>query len=219
MSARVEAGGSEHRAWWVRALLVLQAPRSVFVAVREDSPESLEARQEPITALVILAGIAWVLSSGAAGTLLDAGGYDGVVIAIWAFIVGSLFGLASYWVLGAALHVAARGFGSVGTYRRARHIVGFAAAPIALSLVLVPPLRLALYGGDVFRRGGADEGSLARALEILEFAFVAWAAALLVIGVRAVHGWTWARAAACVGAAVVALALVTSVVLPLVQGG
>ncbi len=30
------------------------------------------------------------------------------------------------------------------------------------------------------------------------FAFVAWATVLLVIGVRAVHGWTWLRAAAAV---------------------
>jgi hypothetical protein len=31
---------------------------------------------------------------------------------------------------------------------------------------------------------------------LVELAFVAWATILLVVGVRAVHGWTWPRAAA-----------------------
>jgi len=49
--------------------------------------------------------------------------------------------------------------------------------------------------------------------DLIELAFFVWAAVLLVIGVRAVHGWTWARAsAACVLALVapVALALALS---------
>jgi hypothetical protein len=48
---------------------------------------------------------------------------------------------------------------------------------------------------------------------VIELAFFVWAAVLLVIGVRAVHGWTWARAgAACALALVapVALALLVS---------
>ena len=45
---------------------------------------------------------------------------------------------------------------------------------------------------------------------LIQFAFFAWAAVLLVVGVRAVHGWTWARAlAAC------ALALAAPVLLAL----
>ena len=40
--------------------------------------------------------------------------------------------------------------GSLGTYRRARHILAFAAVPLALSLS-VWPVRLAIYGTDVWR--------------------------------------------------------------------
>ena len=36
----------------------------------------------------------------------------------------------------------------------------------------------------------------------LTYAFVAWAVVLLVIGVRAVHGWTWQRALGACGLAV-----------------
>ena len=34
------------RDWWLRALLVLQRPRPVFVALRDDSKESLADRAE-----------------------------------------------------------------------------------------------------------------------------------------------------------------------------
>jgi hypothetical protein len=53
----------------------------------------------------------------------------------------------------------------------------------------------------VFRTGGADAGTGTRLFEVLELAFVAWTVALLVIGVRAVHGWTWARAGSAVAVA------------------
>ncbi|MDP8910554.1 MAG: YIP1 family protein [Actinomycetota bacterium] len=219
MTSRLEAAPSEQRAWWLRALLVLQAPRAVFAAVREESPESLEARQEPLTAVVILAGIAWLLSTGTARTILDDVNYDAVVVAVWAFVVGALFGLASYWVVGGAVHLSARRLGSLGSYRRARHIVGFAAVPIALSIVLLPPLRIALYGGDIFREGGADDGVAGRALELLELGFVAWTLVLLVVGVRTVHGWTWRRATASVALGLGGLAAITTVLLPLLRGG
>ena len=198
-------------------MLVLQAPRAVFSALRDDSRESFEARQEPLTAIVILGGIAWVLSTGTAGTLLDDLNYDATIVAVWAFIVGTLFGLASYWVVGAALHVSVRRFGSLGSYRRTRHTVGYAAVPIAASCLLLPPLRLALYGGDIFRGGGSDAGGAGRVLELLELGFVAWALALLVIGVRAVHGWSWSRALASVAIALGGLALLTTFLLPVVQ--
>ena len=38
----------------------------------------------------------------------------------------------------------------------------------------------------------------------LQLVFVAWAVALLVIGVRSVHGWTWSRAAGACALAVLA---------------
>ena len=72
MESRVEPTSvSEDKAWLLRALLVLQSPRAVFTAMRDDSDEPARARQEPITALVLLAGIAAVLWTPVASTLLD----------------------------------------------------------------------------------------------------------------------------------------------------
>jgi hypothetical protein len=76
-----------------------------------------------------------------------------------------------------------------------------------LSLVLWP-VKLALYGQDVFRSGGRDGGAGAHAFPTLFAAFLAWSIVLLVIGVRAVHGWSWSRSAAAT-----ALALVLPVLL------
>jgi hypothetical protein len=195
------------RDWWLRALLVLQRPRPVFVALRDDGKESLSDRAEPVLLIVILAGIALALASGTASHLMDDSSYDGLVTAVWAFVVGGVNGGFGYFFLGALVHVGARALGSQGTYRRSRHVLAFAAVPIALSLVLWP-VKLALYGDDVFRRGGHDAGSGSRAFTALTLVFVAWAVALLVVGVRSVHGWTWGRAAAaCLIAAVVPVAL------------
>jgi hypothetical protein len=196
------------RDWWLRALLVLQRPRPVFVALRDESKQSLSDRSEPIMAIVMLAGIAGALASGTAAHLLDDPDYDGLLIAVWAFIAGSISGLFGYFVLGGALHLGARLLGSQGTFRRNRQIVAFAAVPVALSLVLWP-VKLALYGEDVFRRGGSDAGTGSHVFAALELAFVAWAAVLLVIGVRAVHGWSWGRAVA-VSVPVVVLPVVFS---------
>jgi len=186
------------RDWWLRTFLVLQRPRPVFVALRDDSKESLADRAEPVLAIVLLAGIAGVLSTATAGRLMDPpDGYDWLLVAVWTFIAGSLYGAFGYFTFGALLYGGGKALGSQGSYRRARHVLAFAAVPIALSLVLWP-VELAVYGGDLFRSGGSDTGAGADAFAALGLAFVAWSAALLVVGVRAVHGWTWARAlAAC----------------------
>jgi hypothetical protein len=132
-----------------------------------------------------------------------------VLIAIWAFFAGSVYGLFVYFAFGAVLHGSVKALGSQGSYRRTRHVLAFALVPIALSLA-VWPVKLALYGGDWFHAGGRDTGSGGLAFDLIQFAFVLWSLALLVVGVRAVHGWTWARAAAAC-----ALALVAPVVLAL----
>jgi hypothetical protein len=191
------------RDWWLRTLLVLQRPRPVFVALRDNSRESLSDRSEPVLLIVLLAGIAAVLSTRTAAHLMDDGSYDGLLVAVWAFIAGSLYGLFGYFAYGALLHGGVKALGSEGSFRRSRHIVAFASVPIALSLV-VWPVKLALYGGAVFRSGGSDRGTGIRVFEALELAFLAWAAILLVTGVRAVHGWTWGRAAAACVLALVA---------------
>jgi hypothetical protein len=163
--------------------------------------------------VILLAGIAGVLSTRSAGQLMDDGDYDNLLVAVWAFLAGGVYGIFGYFAFGAVLHGGGRALGSQGTYRRARHVLAFAATPIALSLVLWP-IKLAVYGDSLFRSGGSDHGAGSRVFDVLELGFLAWAAVLLVIGVRAVHGWTWARAtAAC--ALAVALPTLVGVLLAL----
>ena len=190
------------RDWWLRALLVLQRPRPVFVALRDDSKESVSDRAEPVLAIVLLAGIAALLPTSTAGTYLDDGSDGGLILAVWVFLAGSLFGAFGYFTLGGLLYGSSKALGSQGSYRRSRHVLAFAAAPIALSLVLWP-VKLALYGESLFRSGGSDHGVGAGVFDALELGFLLWSAALLVVGVRAVHGWTWARAAVASTAVVV----------------
>jgi hypothetical protein len=214
MTATVQEQRSGMRDWWLRTLLVLQRPRPVFAALRDDSRESRSDRSEQVLLIVWLSGIAYALASPTASHLMNDSDYDGLLVAVWAFIAGGIVGGFAYFVLGAVLQVSVRAVGSQGRYRRTRHVLAFACVPLVLSLVLVP-VRLALYGEDVFRSGGSDAGSGAHVFEVLEYGFALWAFALLVVGVRSVHGWTWQRAAAAVAIALgiaLALAAVVAVV-------
>jgi hypothetical protein len=200
------------RDWWLRTLLVLQRPRPVFAALRDDSKEAAGDRSEQVLLVVLLAGIAGVLTTGTAAHLNDDGSYSPILIAIWAFFAGSVYGLFGYFLFGAVLHGGVKALGSQGSYRRSRHVLAFALVPVALSLIAWP-VKLALYGGDWFRAGGGDTGGGGLAFDLIQLAFLVWAVVLLVVGVRAVHGWTWARAAAACAIALVApvaLALVLS---------
>jgi hypothetical protein len=181
------------REWWLRTVLVLTAPRAVFVALRDDSPEEAAKRSEPVCLIVILAGMAFVLSTTTTAHLMDDQDYSGLLVAVWAFLAGSLLGGLAYWALGAVLAGVSLALGSQGSYRRARHVLAFAAVPVALSLVLWP-LKIGLYGDDLFHRGGSDTGAGYDFFVALWIGACLWSAALLLIGVRAVHGWTWGRA-------------------------
>jgi hypothetical protein len=193
----VERARSGEREWWLRALLVVQSPRAVFAALRDDSQDAVVQRQEPVLAIVLLAGIAGVLMTSVAGRLLDDSEYDVAVLLVYLFVAGLVHGFAGLFILGGLLYLGASLVGSLGSFRQARHILAFAAIPILLTLV-VWPIRLALYGEDVFRRGGADTGTGASAFEWLEWAAVGWSLALLAIGVHVVHGWSRPRTAAAV---------------------
>jgi hypothetical protein len=207
----VNAVAASGREWWLRTALVLTAPRAVFVALRQDGEDGAADRAEPVLLIVLLAGVAFVLSTRTAATLMDptsSDHYDGPLVAVWAFLAGSVFGGTAYWLLGAVLQLSVKALGSQGSYRRSRHLLAFASVPIALSLVLWL-LKLALFGSSLFHAGGADSGSGGKVFVALWIAAAAWSAALLVVGVRAVHGWTWARAAA---AAVAPLAVAAAIV-------
>jgi hypothetical protein len=193
------------REWWLRTALVLASPRAVFVALRQDDPDDLSRRSEPVLAIVLLSGIVFVVSTRTAAHLMDDHDYDGLLVAVWTFLAGSLYGGVAYLVLGALLHLPSVFLGSQGTYRRSRHVLAFAAVPVALSLAFWP-VKLALYGSDLFRQGGSDSDGGARVFEVLGLVFLAWSACLLVIGVRAGHGWSWARAAVAAAAPAAAVA-------------
>jgi hypothetical protein len=196
---------SPERQWWLRTLAVFQAPRAVFAALRDDSDEAAGARQEPVLALVFLAGISGVLLTGARERFLDDPRIDTVLVAVLVFLTGGIYGATTYWLGGGALHFGLRAAGARGSYRRARHLLAFAAAPLALMLLLVWPVRLVLYGADSFRTGGEDEGTGGLVLDGLAAAFVLWSLALLAYGISVVERWTIVRAA--VSLALVLLAL------------
>jgi hypothetical protein len=193
---------------------VLQSPRPVFAALRDDSDEAAEARQDAAGTVVWVAGIAVVLATTVANTLLDDPARDWVVLAVWAFLAGGLTGFTLYYVLGKVLHVSLRRLGSRGSFRRARHLLAFAAAPVALALVAYWPIRIAIYGQDLFRFDGSDGGTTGTVFAWIFYVFPAWGLVLLVIGVRTVHGWSWARSLAGVAyASAVAAALAVAVTL------
>ncbi len=140
--------------WWLRlpALLVAAhgpCSRRCGTTRRRRPPP----RQEQVLALVLVAGVAGVLFTSVAGHLLDDPALDGLLVAIWAFIGGGIYGGAVFWIGGGALYAALHGFGSLGSYRRARHLLALAGAPVALSLVIYWPVKAIVYGGDALPLG------------------------------------------------------------------
>jgi hypothetical protein len=189
------------RSWWRRVPLMLAAPTVVFAELRDETAEATEARQEPVTAVAGLAGAAGVLGTPVARHLLNDSSMSVALIPVWAFIGGVVYALAFYWLGGGLLAGASRRLGGHGSWRRSRHVLALACVPLALSLVTLWPVRIAVYGQDLFRTGGDDYGRSDAIFGAVFLGFIAWSGALLVIGVRAVHGWTWARALGAVALA------------------
>jgi hypothetical protein len=198
------------RSWWLKAPAVLVAPRPVFVAVRDESVEDAEDRQEPLAALIGLAGISVVLVSPTFRRMLNDASVDEVLIPVLAFISGVLYAVATMWIGGGLLFYASRRLGGLGSYRRSRHVLALASAPFALALVTFWPVRIAVYGSDLFRTGGDDYGRGDAIFGGIFLGFVAWSVILLVLGVRAVHGWGWLRAVGTVLLAAAVPALIVA---------
>lgn len=220
---RVESGAGHaaeaglEREWWLRTLAVLTSPISTFAALRDASRARAEAREEPVLAIMLLAGIASVLATPTVGDLLDSRERSVAGVAVVVFLAGALYGVATYWIGGGFLRLGLRAAGSAGTYRQARHLLALAAVPLALAVLVVWPLRLAVYGGDVFRAGGGDEAAAGRVFDAVELGFFAWAAVLLVLGVKTVHEWPVVRALGAL--ALAALALLVFSLAFLIAGG
>lgn len=206
------AGGSEldQGIWARRALYVLQSPGAVFRALRSEHEDAAGARQEAVSALVLLAGIGAVLAVPQTGRLLDDPAVDTLLVVVLVVLSGFLYGIAGYWLGGALLRLGERSVGGGGGYRRARHLVAYAAAPLALSLLVLWPIRVALHGDDLFRTSGADEGTAGTIMARFQLIFVAWSLALVVAGVRNVHGWSWPRATLAAAPLVVAAVTVVA---------
>lgn len=167
------------REWLRRAVLVLTGPRGVFEALRDDSVESAGDRQDVVVALAFGGGVAAALATASFGALDD---LDALETSIWIFATGFAYGFVGYWVLGWALSFVVERLGGEGSRRRTRHVLAFALAPLVFALptwLIYAPL-LVLVG--------------------------AWSLGLLVLGLRVVHGWSGARAAAAIALAVVWLA-------------
>jgi hypothetical protein len=164
--------------WWRRVPRMLWRPREVLVALRETDEDDEAARQEPILAVVLLAGMTAVLLMG--GTLVDDRTVDGLVAASVTFIAGALYGAAGYFVLGLGVLIGVRGANGQSAFRQARHLVAYSAVPIAASFFLVAPAIGLLYGVDYFR--GMAPSSSGRVVAALGLPFVAWSAGLLVAG-------------------------------------
>jgi hypothetical protein len=184
MSDRRERGRSLQKEWWLRTFGIFHRPRMVFAALVDDSGEAVEARQEPLLATVTLAGVAAVLSTSLAGRVLDDPVFSSSVLAVlaWAFVGGLLYGTVVYWFGGLIVHAISSLLRTGATYRQARHVLGFASAPLALSLLLVWPVRLAVYGDDVFRTGGSDTGTGDWFFEALIAVSYLWTFGLVALG-------------------------------------
>ena len=184
------------REWWLRLVRVLTAPTSVFVWLRDDSAEATNARQEPITAVVFLAGVSIFLSTRTAGRLFDDIEFDWLLVVVEAIVAGLLVGIQNFWVLGGAVYLGGRAADSAASYRQARHLTGLATTPWVLALVFVWPIRLAMFGADAFRSGGSDHGAAEVVFRTIDVGLLAWSAVLVYLGVRALNDWTWARSLA-----------------------
>jgi hypothetical protein len=211
VNTRVEASLDVERDVWRRTLQIFHRPTAAFGLLGDDTSEAVSALQEPLIALVWLAGIAGVLTSSVAVNPLDQSTVDSVTFAAFAFTAGGAYGLIAYFLAGGALYVGVRGQGSEASYRLARHVLAFSSAPVVLSLLLVWPIRLALYGGDLFHAGGSDGGTPNAVFGGILGAFGIWSLALLALGVRVVYEWSWPRSLGAVALSVVVLGLFSAI--------
>jgi Yip1 domain len=188
---RARAGEAAARAWWRRVPKVLTAPRAVFAALADTDDEDVDARSEPVLLIVILAGMATIILTPAWGTVMDDGTVDGLVLVVLTFIGGLFYGTAGYVLLGLALWLGAKAVGVEAPYRIARHVVAFAAVPVALSALVVVPVIAIRFGWDWFRTTGSDTHGARAVVVGMGLAFMTWSVALVAVGLRTTFRLPW----------------------------
>jgi len=199
------------RAWWRLVPRVLTHPTDVFVALRDDDHVDVDARAEPILAIVLVAGMAAMLLTPAWGTLLDEESLDWIVLAVVTFIGGLLYGAFGYLLLGLVVWIGARGVGVDTAARPARQVVAFSAVPFALSILVTLPAIVLVFGTDWFRTGGSDDGSGRVIVLSIGLALALWSLGLLALGLRTTFELPWRGVAGAMALAAVSVAVVAVV--------
>lgn len=201
-----EAAQAHVRRWWRLVPRILTHPSEVFVALRDDDEVDVDARSEPILAIVIVAGMAGILLTPAWGTLMDEESLDWIVLAVVTFIGGLFYGAAGYFLLGLVVWVGARAVGLESRGRTARQLVGFSALPFALSFLVTVPAVLVGFGYDWFRTGGSDDGTGRVIVLGVGFALAVWSLGLLALGLRTTFELPWRGVAGALALAAVIIA-------------
>lgn len=203
MSVQTQSPDAIERAWWGRLPRILFAPAEVFAELRDESREAADARQEALVALTFLAGIAIFLGSVAIDPpynryYLDLSAFN---LTFETIVGGAVVALLNFWAAGAIFYLGARGLGALSGYRMARHIAGLATAPFVLVLLFALPVRVGLYGTNLFHDHGSDSGAGGDVFVAIDTIALLWSLALAVIGIRVTQRWSWGRAAAALGVA------------------
>lgn len=219
MSARSEPDvDALERECWARLPRLLVAPTPVLAELRDESTEAADARQEPLVAVLFVAGIAMFLSLVALEP--PYGRFDslsGFSLVLETILGGALVGLSNFWLGGALVYLGTRGLGATSGYRLGRHIAGLATAPFILALVFVWPVRLALNGADLFRSSRGDRGIAGDVFRGIDVLLLAWTLLLVLIGIRESQRWPWGRTAAGFGVAALFAILVGTLVYALAR--
>ena len=162
----------------------LTRPTEVFVALRDDEEVDVDARSEPILAVVIVAGMAGILLTPAWATLIDEESLDWIVIAVITSSAGCSTERRATSCLAGRVAGRARGRPRDSPSRTARQVVGFAALPFALTFVVTVPAVLVAFGYDWFRTGGSDDGTGRMVVLSIAIALALWSLGLPAFGLR-----------------------------------
>ena len=160
--------------------------------------------QEPITAVVPLAGLSIFLSTRTAVGLSHDIEFDRLLLLVEAAVAGLLVAVQNFWVSAAPSSISE----GVPPTAQPRHPRLPATSPalrtdaLVLALLFVWRILLAMFGADTFRSGGSDHGPAEFVLRTSMFGLLVWTPVLAYLGVRALNGWTWARSLAGVAVGV-----------------